>query len=132
MNKDEQTEQNPKEQFNKEYKGPTLSDILSGELASGTLGEDILETEVMETEEVEMKVPFLDQSTLDYPEDISLDDYVKGNDETGDKNDDDDDDDIILLEEVLDHEDNFENADSEAYDAAEITISEQPIFDGSH
>lgn len=85
----------------------------------------------METEEVEAKVPFLDQSTLDYPEDISLDDYVEENDETGDKNDDDDDDDIILLEEVLDHEDNFENADSETYDDAEITISEQPIFDGS-
>ena len=74
---------------------------------------------------------FLDQSTLDYPEDISLDDYVEENNETGDKNDDDDDDDIILLEEVLDHEDNFENPDSGAYDDAEITISEQPIFDGS-
>ena len=67
---------------------------------------------------------------MDSQEDISLDDYVEENDETGDKNDDDDDD-IILLEEVLDHEDNFENADSEAYDDAEITISEQPIFDGS-
>ena len=70
----------------------------------------MLETEVLETEEVEMKVPFLDQGTLDYPEDISFDDHVKENDETGDKNDDDD---IILLEEVLDHENN-ENANSDA------------------
>lgn len=125
--KDEQTEQNPPEQLNKEFEGPTSSNKLSEELGSDTLGEDMLETEVLETEEVEMKVPFLDQSTLDYPEDISFDDHVKENDETGDKNDDDD---IILLEEVLDHENN-ENANSDAYDDAEITISEKPIFDGS-
>lgn len=126
-NKDEQTEQNPPEQLNKEFEGPTSSNKLSEELGSDSLSEVMLETEVLETEEVEMKVPFLDQSTLDYPEDISFDDHVKENDETGDKNDDDD---IILLEEVLDHE-NKENANSDAYDDAEITISEKPIFDGS-
>ena len=36
----------------------------------------------------------------------------------------------FCFEEILDHEDNFENADSEAYYDPEITISE-PIFDGS-
>ena len=132
MNKDDQTEQNPQEQLTKEFDGPSSSNKLSEELGSDTLGEDILEMEALETEEGEMKVPFLDQSTLDCPEDISLDDYVEENDEAGDKNDnDDDDDDIILLEEVLDHEDDIENADSDTYDDPEITISEKPIFDGS-
>ena len=132
-NKDDQTEQNPQEQITKEFDGPSSSNKLSEELGSDTLGEDMLEMEALETEEGEMKVSFLDQSTLDCLEDISLDDYVKENDETGDKNedDDDDDDDIILLEELLDHEDDIENADSDAYDDPEITISEKPIFDGS-
>ena len=38
---------------------------------------------------------------------------------------------LFCFEEILDHEDNFENADSEAYYDPEITISEQPIFGGS-
>ena len=86
MNKDEQREQNRQGQLNKEFEGPISRNKLSEELGSDTLGGDMLETEVRETEEVETKVPFLDQSPLDYPEHISLDDYVKENDERGDKN----------------------------------------------
>lgn len=74
MNKDEQREQNPQDQLNKEFEGLISRNKLSEELGSDTLGGDMLETEVLETEEVETKVPFLDQSPLDYPEHISLDD----------------------------------------------------------
>ena len=92
--------------------------------------EDMLETEA-DNKGGESEVNFFHHRVFIYPGDDFLDDCVKENNETGDKDDDHDEEDIVLLEEKSDQADLEVTDISYSNDDLGITISEKPIFEGS-